>query len=184
MRNQMSSSNSSPSFLDRAPLWLFGLLVGLLVLGAAVTGFLFVNRLVAGTDRQPLPTFIPQATVPVVVAATHTPEQPILPPTNTPEPAAELTATAGPAASPTAAVTAAPTFTPITLPTWTRVAFPTSTPRPPLPTATPRPAIATATPVATATPATQTTWRGEYFNNRTLSGNPVLVRQDAEINFN
>jgi hypothetical protein len=26
-------------------------------------------------------------------------------------------------------------------------------------------------------------WRGEYFNNRDLSGTPVLVRDDAEINF-
>ena len=183
MRNHISSSNSSASFLDRAPLWLFGLLVSLLVLGAAVTGFLFVNRLVAATDRAPLPTLIPQATVPVVVAATQTPAFATLPPTNTPEPALDLTATLSLEASPTAMATTAPTFTPVTLPTWTRVAFPTSTPRPPIPTATPRPAIATATPVATATPATQMTWRGEYFNNRTLSGNPVLVRQDAEINF-
>lgn len=27
-------------------------------------------------------------------------------------------------------------------------------------------------------------WRGEYFNNRTLSGPPALVRDDAQINFN
>lgn len=27
-------------------------------------------------------------------------------------------------------------------------------------------------------------WRGEYFNNRWLSGSPVVVRDDAEINFN
>lgn len=27
-------------------------------------------------------------------------------------------------------------------------------------------------------------WRGEYFNNRSLSGPPVLVRDDAEVNFN
>lgn len=27
-------------------------------------------------------------------------------------------------------------------------------------------------------------WRGEYFNNRTLTGAPVLTRQDGEINFN
>jgi PA14 domain len=28
-----------------------------------------------------------------------------------------------------------------------------------------------------------TNWRGEYFNNRDLSGNPALVRNDSEINF-
>ncbi|MGC9335263.1 MAG: PA14 domain-containing protein [Anaerolineae bacterium] len=27
-------------------------------------------------------------------------------------------------------------------------------------------------------------WRGEYYNNRTLSGAPALVRDDAQINFN
>ena len=26
-------------------------------------------------------------------------------------------------------------------------------------------------------------WEGRYWNNRDLSGNPVLVRQDASINF-
>lgn len=31
---------------------------------------------------------------------------------------------------------------------------------------------------------TPVNWYGEYFNNRTLSGAPVLVRDDAEINFN
>ena len=29
-----------------------------------------------------------------------------------------------------------------------------------------------------------TRWRGEYFNNKSLSGNPALVRDDGEINFN
>jgi hypothetical protein len=29
-----------------------------------------------------------------------------------------------------------------------------------------------------------TNWRGEYFNNISLSGTPVLVRDDAQINFN
>ena len=28
------------------------------------------------------------------------------------------------------------------------------------------------------------TWRGEYFNNKTLSATPALVREDAQINFN
>jgi hypothetical protein len=29
-----------------------------------------------------------------------------------------------------------------------------------------------------------TNWRGEYYNNKALSGSPVLVRDDANINFN
>jgi hypothetical protein len=32
-------------------------------------------------------------------------------------------------------------------------------------------------------PPPQGAWRGEYFANRSLSGSPVLVRDDAEINF-
>lgn len=35
---------------------------------------------------------------------------------------------------------------------------------------------------ALATPPI-TKWRGEYFNNKTLSGQPALVRDDAQINF-
>ncbi len=31
---------------------------------------------------------------------------------------------------------------------------------------------------------TVTNWRGEYFNNKTLSGSPILVRDDAQLNFN
>ncbi|HSR33565.1 MAG TPA: PA14 domain-containing protein, partial [Anaerolineae bacterium] len=30
---------------------------------------------------------------------------------------------------------------------------------------------------------TITNWRGEYYNNKTLSGSPMLVRDDAQINF-
>lgn len=33
-------------------------------------------------------------------------------------------------------------------------------------------------------PVTINNWRGEYFNNTNLSGNPVLVRDDANIDFN
>lgn len=41
------------------------------------------------------------------------------------------------------------------------------------------------TPTPTPTPAPPTTggWRGEYFNNLTISGAPALVRNDPEINF-
>jgi hypothetical protein len=38
-------------------------------------------------------------------------------------------------------------------------------------------------PPATPTPAV-TDWRGEYYGNRNLSGNPQLVRHDPAINFN
>ena len=35
-----------------------------------------------------------------------------------------------------------------------------------------------------ASPTTITNWRGEYFNNRELAGSPVLVRDDANVDFN
>lgn len=47
----------------------------------------------------------------------------------------------------------------------------------------PAPTATVVPPTATAVP-TFTGWRGEYFNNQTLSGQPVLVRDDPEINFN
>lgn len=49
----------------------------------------------------------------------------------------------------------------------------------PLTTATPTP---TASPTPTPTPSIRA-WRGEYFSNLTLSGPPVLTRDDATINF-
>jgi hypothetical protein len=42
----------------------------------------------------------------------------------------------------------------------------------------------TATPTGTATPAVIVNWRGAYYNNATLSGQPTLVRDDPAINFN
>jgi uncharacterized protein YraI len=33
-------------------------------------------------------------------------------------------------------------------------------------------------------PTTITNWRGEYYNNKDLSGSPALIRDDAAINFN
>ncbi len=51
----------------------------------------------------------------------------------------------------------------------------------------PLPATATPTPTPTATPTSTPVvihdWRGEYFNNRYLSGAPLLVRNDVAINF-
>lgn len=94
-----------------------------------------------------------------------------------------------------------PTYTPISLPTLTTAPQQTNTPRPtaantptrpplptntryipPPPTATPT-KLATATPLVTSTPAASSAWRGEYFNNQDLSGEPSLVRQDPQINF-
>ncbi len=43
----------------------------------------------------------------------------------------------------------------------------------------PRPPVVTATP----TPRVFAGWRGEYYANATLSGQPVLVRDDAAVNF-
>jgi PKD repeat protein len=52
----------------------------------------------------------------------------------------------------------------------------------PPPPATPTP-LPTATPTPTSTPVVISDWHGEYYNNPTLSGNPVLVRNDVSINF-
>ena len=69
--------------------------------------------------------------------------------------------------------TPTPTNTPT--PTWTFTA--TSTP-----TFTPTPTW-TWTPSPTPTPTPIQGWRGEYYDNLTLSGLPVLVRGDPEISF-
>lgn len=39
------------------------------------------------------------------------------------------------------------------------------------------------TPAAAAPASSSVAWRGEYYNNPTLSGAPALVRDDANINF-
>ncbi|MCX6028459.1 MAG: PA14 domain-containing protein [Chloroflexi bacterium] len=68
-----------------------------------------------------------------------------------------------------------PTPTPSRTPTATSSRTPTGTP-----TRTP---TASPTRTATATSPVITAWRGEYWNNETLSGSPVLVRDDPDINF-
>lgn len=67
----------------------------------------------------------------------------------------------------------------------------TSTPLPPtltataIPTLIPVAATATYVPQALATPTMIITdWRGEYWNNMTLSGLPVLTRDDPAVDFN
>lgn len=75
--------------------------------------------------------------------------------------------------------TATPTSTSPPLPTDT----PSPTPEPTdTPSSTPEP---TDTPVPTATllPPPPDTWQAEYYANPTLSGEPVMVREDAEVNF-
>ena len=83
---------------------------------------------------------------------------------------------------------------PTALPTQTaRPAVPTSTPLVIIVTATPLPAsvtplptatgLPTATPTRTATSPVITAWRGEYWANRDLSGDPFFVRNDEEVDF-
>lgn len=180
MRN---ASKPQPTFtpLEQALLWALAFLVGLLLLLVAISGFWLTGRLAA--SRAPLPTHVPLATFPVIVAATAVPTETVLPPTQTAAPTDELPTIISPVATEATAVAIAPTVTSLALPSWTPVFIPTATPRPPLATATTRPPTWTPTATATAVSA-QTTWQGEYFNNRTLSGAPTLARQDGEINFN
>ncbi len=72
-----------------------------------------------------------------------------------------------------------PTATATLVPTWTPSPTP---PPPPTPTPTPTP-ILTSTPTPPPQPVIITDWRGEYFANRELSGDPVLVRNDPDIKF-
>jgi hypothetical protein len=85
-----------------------------------------------------------------------------------------------------ATITPVPTETtpPTTLPTLA----PTLTTRPGRPTRTPIiiPIYSPTAPPPTATPAPPpqiTEWRGEYFNNLSLIGQPVVVRNDRDVDF-
>jgi len=49
--------------------------------------------------------------------------------------------------------------------------------------APPLPATPTPTPTPTSTPVVISDWRGEYYNNPSLGGAPVLVRNDVSVNF-
>jgi hypothetical protein len=78
------------------------------------------------------------------------------------------------------------------LPTAEGVSAPTPTPSPraasPTPAASPPVAAPTPTPVPAASPTlpapSLTSWRGEYYNNPNLVGEPVLVRDDPALDFN
>lgn len=52
-----------------------------------------------------------------------------------------------------------------------------------VPVVQPPPPPVTPTPTPTATPPVITEWRAEYYKDRTLSGNPALVRNDVTVNF-
>lgn len=54
----------------------------------------------------------------------------------------------------------------------------------PAPTPTPTPILPTNTPVPPTPTPVIFNWRGEYFNNPTLTGMPTLVRNDTAVNFN
>jgi len=71
------------------------------------------------------------------------------------------------------------TATPTSTITPTSTVAPTATPTP-----TPMPTATTVRPTATPTPQPVAwIWRGEYYNNRYLTGNPALVRNDQAIDF-
>ncbi len=115
-------------------------------------------------------TGVPRALVTAVDAARNQRVSVWLPlaggalPTATPTTGAAL-----PAA--TATLTAQPTATPTRPPATATRPQPTATATQPRPTATP-----TRTPVITD-------WRGEYFGNLNLAGQPAVVRNDATLNF-
>lgn len=114
--------------------------------------------------------------------------------TPSPTPTSTLRPTATPSPSPT--LTPTPTPTDTDTPEATETETPTASATPPADTDTPTAtenatATATASPSPTSTPTeTQTAtpesypdWKGQYFDNTTLSGTPVLTRNDAAINF-
>ena len=112
-----------------------------------------------------------------VLPVLHTPTptlvvEPTVTPTETPPPAPD---TPTPTVEPTPTLIPPPA-TPTPTPTATPTSTPTPTPVPPTATPTPVPPTATPTPVITD-------WRGEYWPNMSLSGNPALVRNDKNIAF-
>lgn len=85
-----------------------------------------------------------------------------------------------PTTTPVPTVTPNPTYTPLP----TNTPLPTLTPLPtntPLPTGVPLP---TSTPLPPPPTPVITEWRGEYYGNVDVLGAPLVVRNDAAINFN
>lgn len=60
---------------------------------------------------------------------------------------------------------------------------PLPSPTPPTPVAAPAPATPTPTANPTLPPPSGAAWRGEYYDNPDLAGEPVLVRDDPTIDF-
>ncbi len=123
---------------------------------------------------EPPPATATEAVVPTAPAATAEPAPAVA--------TATRAATAAPAPADTATPTTAPTLPPApsatplpTRPAAAKAVTPVVT-RSPAATAAPKP---TAAPVAAATGA----WKGEYFSNPDLNGEPALVRNDADVNF-
>lgn len=89
-------------------------------------------------------------------------------PAETPDPASTPGATTTPPAAPTPSPTPPATYTPAPTATPATSATPTSTP--------------TITPTPTSTPVI--VWQALYWNNRTLTGTPVLARQESAVDYN
>ncbi len=146
---------------DKGPLsWPYLLTIVLAVLMAG-------GLLTACSPQNPIPTVTPiDQVVQTRVAATLTALATAPPRTPAPSPSDTGISTLPP---PTPSDTApAPTAT--------------STPEPsPLPSGTPAP-TEVPTPTSTASPVI-THWRGEYFANRDLGGNPAAVRNDVVVDF-
>lgn len=141
--------------------------------------------LMAGCSRPPGPTPTEVARATATLVPTMTPVPPT-PTKATPTEARVLIATAPPTGTPLPVPTATATLppTPAVLPTPTISPTPTASPTP-LPTKppTPRPPANTPVPPASPTPAPGAAWKGEYFANPDLYGEPALVRSDADLNF-
>ena len=90
--------------------------------------------------------------------------------------------------------TPAPTDTPVASPTASQTPLPAPSATPAPPSQTPAPSASTSTSTPTPTPTKTNTpvpvvvvitdWRGDYFNNITLSGLPALTRNDPLVDFN
>lgn len=133
----------------------------------------------------PTDTPIPPASI-VATTPTQLPSPTPVASTPTPTPPQTLTAT------PTSSATATPVATPTiytfmrqrdSLPSRTPTNSPSPTPSPP------RPPTATLTPTPEPLPSATPTlslhsWRGEYFDNPSLAGTPVLIRDDPNLDFN
>jgi hypothetical protein len=151
----------------------WALIAGLLLVASACRPFpsppLTPTPETVPTARQGLATPTPTPTW--TAAPTPTPAQEEPAPTATP---ALETPTPAPPDTPTSEPMATPTGTPPTTDT------PVSAPEGPTATATRAPS---ATPTPTLSLAVATRWRGEYYDNPDLWGNPAMVREDLAVGY-